>query len=175
MPKKNEITLKRTQLADASLLAEMAWRTFEAAFGPLKDPADIQAYLKESFSLDQIENELINSDSIFLLAFQEGEPIGYSKLILDKAHDCVKGEAQVELQRLYVETGAIGRGIGTKILQASFEEARAAGQKTIWLGVWEENRKAIRFYERHGFLKVCTQDFMLGSDLQTDWVMHRPL
>jgi ribosomal protein S18 acetylase RimI-like enzyme len=175
MTEKNSIQFRQAVIADAELLVEMGRRTFETAFGPKNDPADMKDYLDKSFSLAQIMSELENKNSIFLLAFQEKSLIGYSKLILNKGHQCVEGPNPVELQRIYVETQAIGHGIGTKILADSLQEARNADQKTIWLGVWEENKKAIRFYERHGFAKMCGQDFMLGSDLQTDWVMQRDL
>ena len=175
MKVKKSIKFRQALIADVEILTEMGRRTFETAFGPKNNPADMEDYLEESFSLAQIMSELEDKNSIFLLAYQQENLIGYSKLILNKGHQCVLGPDPVELQRIYVETHAIGRGVGTQILEASLKAARKANQKTIWLGVWEENKKAIRFYERLGFAKVCGQDFMLGSDLQTDWVMQRDL
>lgn len=169
------IQFRRAGVADAERVTEFGRRSFEAAFGPKNKPEDMHDYLEKSFSLAQIKTELEDPISFFLLAFQDGILIAYSKLILNKGHACVKGEAPVELQRIYVEPQAIGQGIGSQILEASIQEARRVGQKTIWLGVWDENTKAIRFYERQGFSKICEQDFMLGRDPQIDWVMQRTL
>jgi ribosomal protein S18 acetylase RimI-like enzyme len=54
-------------------------------------------------------------------------------------------------------------------------EATAAGGKTLWLGVWERNPRAIRFYEKQGFRDVGSYLFVLGTDPQTDRVMTRAL
>ena len=169
------IKIRRAEFGDAELVTDFGRHTFETAFGSKNVPADMHDYLEKSFSLTQIKTELKDPNSLFLLAFKDGNLIAYSKLVLNKGHDCVKGKDPVELQRIYVEPHVIGQGIGSRILEASFQEARRAGQITIWLGVWEENARAILFYERQGFSKVCAQDFMLGSDLQTDWVMQRTL
>jgi ribosomal protein S18 acetylase RimI-like enzyme len=175
MGEKTEIKFRRAKMQDAELLAEMGRSTFEVAFGPKNDPEDIQNYLDKSFSLEQIQSEIEDGGSLFLLAYQEERPIGYSKLIANKGHDCVEGNELAELQRIYVVPEAIGAGIGSQLLLESIEQARKGGHQAIWLGVWEENKKAIRFYQRHGFVKQCSQEFMLGSDLQYDWVMLRAL
>ena len=175
MAEKTEASFRRAESRDAELLAEMGRRTFEVAFGPKNDAEDIQNYLDKSFSLAQIQSELEDSDSVFLLAYQRDNLIGYSKLIANKGHECLEGDGLAELQRIYVEPVAIGSGIGSQLLQANIEQGRLDGHQAIWLGVWEENKKAIRFYQRHGFSKKCTQEFMLGRDLQYDWVMQRRL
>lgn len=45
-------------------------------------------------------------------------------------------------------------------------------KKILWLGVWQENKGAIQFYERHGFQKFGTHPYFIGSDEQTDWLMR---
>jgi len=44
---------------------------------------------------------------------------------------------------------------------------------TIWLGVWEHNQRAIDFYKRWGFKKFDEHDFILGNDVQKDWLMKK--
>ena len=41
--------------------------------------------------------------------------------------------------------------------------------------MWERNERAQAFYRKHGFRKVGTQIFVVGSDPQTDHVMLREL
>jgi ribosomal protein S18 acetylase RimI-like enzyme len=81
----------------------------------------------------------------------------------------------VELRRLYVDRSAIGHGVGAALMRASLEAARSAGRRTLWLGVWERNARAISFYERWQFETVGNHEFQLGSDNQTDLLMARPV
>ena len=45
----------------------------------------------------------------------------------------------------------------------------------MWLGVWEYNPRAIRFYEKHGFVEVGSHVFQLGKDPQIDLLMQKKL
>ena len=92
-----------------------------------------------------------------------------------KAPVAVTGTEPVELVRIYVENDIIGAGYGAALMNACLEEAKKNGHRTIWLGVWEKNLRAIRFYRRWGFTKVGTKEFLLGSDLQNDHIMARPV
>jgi GNAT superfamily N-acetyltransferase len=83
--------------------------------------------------------------------------------------------APVELQRFYADRSAIGHGVGAALMRASLDAARSAGHRTLWLGVWERNARAISFYERWQFETVGDHKFRLGSDLQTDLIMARPV
>ena len=58
---------------------------------------------------------------------------------------------------------------------AVFDAARSAGDGHLWLGVWERNARAIRFYAKAGFVDVGSHDFVLGTDRQTDRVMVAPV
>jgi ribosomal protein S18 acetylase RimI-like enzyme len=60
-------------------------------------------------------------------------------------------------------------------MRACVEQARAWHCDVLWLGVWEHNPRAIAFYEKQGFRKVGRHTFMVGSDVQYDDVMARPL
>ena len=81
----------------------------------------------------------------------------------------------MEIQRFYVDHAWHGQGVARQLMAACVATARARGGATVWLGVWERNARAIRFYTKHGFTDVGTHDFLLGSDRQTDRVMSRPV
>lgn len=85
------------------------------------------------------------------------------------------GPAPLELKRLYVARAWHGRGVAQALMNAVLDAARARGAKTLWLGVWERNPRAVAFYEKYGFTRVGEHSFILGSDVQTDWVLARPL
>ena len=100
---------------------------------------------------------------------------GYLHVAPADRPDCVSGDAPVELKRLYVDPSRHRRGLGKQLLDEGVARAKAAGAKTLWLGVWERNFTAQAFYTREGFVRVGDHPFVLGSDVQTDWIMQRAL
>ncbi len=162
---------------DAESLAALAERTFRDTFADDNSPDDIEAYVSDAFSLARVRAELADDANTFLLAFIDGEeePDGYAKLRTGTTDPSVTGSGPVELQRLYVDRSAIGYRVGAALMRASLDAARLAGHRTIWLGVWERNARAISFYERWQFQTVGDHKFRLGSDHQTDLIMARPV
>ena len=102
----------------------------------------------------------------------EEQPAGYAKLRTGHADPSVTGPEPVELERLYVGRHVIGSGVGAALMQASLDAAQAAGHRTVWLGVWERNARAISFYVKWGFRIVGEHTFMLGTDAQRDLIME---
>jgi GNAT superfamily N-acetyltransferase len=160
---------------DAALIAGIGARTFEETFGPDNKPEDMQNYLAKNFALDKIKSELADPGSTFLLAYENEEPIGYAKLEASEAPDSVSGPEPVELVRIYVDQKLIGKGYGSVLMKSCIEQAKHDGYKTMWLGVWEKNEHAIRFYEKWGFTIVGPRVFVLGSDVQNDFIMQRAI
>ena len=163
--------------ADAEPLAALAERTFRDTFADDNAVGDMEAYVRDSFLLDQVRAELADDTNTFLLAFVDDveRPTGYAKLRTGTADPSVTGPDPVELERLYVDRSAIGHGVGAALMRASLDAARSAGHRTLWLGVWEQNARAISFYERWAFETVGDHMFRLGSDDQTDLIMERPV
>ena len=164
-------------LADAEPLAALAERTFRDTFADDNAPGDIEAYVRDSFSLERVRAELADEANSFLLAFVDGaeRPAGYAKLRTGTTDPSVTGPDPGELERLYVDRSAIGRGVGAALMRASLDAAHSSGHRTLWLGVWERNARAITFYERWAFETVGDHVFRLGSDDQTDLIMERPV
>ena len=156
-------------------LATLAEQTFRDTFSAQNTVEDIEAYAAESFAPAQVEAELVDESSTFLVADAGGPLLGYAKLRQDRVEACVTGSAPVELERLYVHTDAIGQGLGATLMRACLDWAGEAGFETLWLGVWERNERAIAFYERWQFETVGAHVFRLGSDDQTDLIMQRPV
>ena len=161
--------------ADAEPLAALAERTFRDTFADDNSPDDIEAYVRDAFSLARVRGELADDANTFLLAFMGGDeqPVGYAKLRTGTPDPSVTGSGPVELQRFYVGRSAIGHGVGAALMRASLDTARSAGHRTLWLGVWERNARAISFYQRWQFETVGNHKFRLGSDQQTDLIMVR--
>jgi diamine N-acetyltransferase len=175
MFQKPEVTIRRAKANDAGLLAELGARTFSETFAADNTAEDMAAYLASSFSLAQQTNELADPAATFLIAEVGGVAAGYAKLHAGKSVEEIEGTKPVELVRLYVSREWLGRGVGEALMSACVAEAREAGHKTIWLGVWQRNPRAQALYRKWNFSVVGEHVFQLGSDLQTDILMERAI
>lgn len=135
----------------------------------------MQLYLSTWFTVEQVTNELHDSQSLFLIAEVAGAPAGYAKLQEGAPPECISDPQAIELSRLYVEPQHLGSGVGPALMQGCLAEARQRGHRTVYLGVWEHNHRAQAFYRKWGFEKVGEHIFMMGNEAQTDWWMERTL
>ena len=170
-----EIKIRQAVPEDAELLTDLAYTTFWDAFHdhPKNAPHDLEAYMQEAFSVEHIRSELEDAESVFLVAEMDGELAGYAKLIFESTEPDIIAEWPVELSRLYSHQKFLGRGVGQALMDACFARAKEAGRDVIWLGVWEYNPRAQRFYQKNGFRLVGKHTFLLGSDPQTDLLMQK--
>lgn len=125
----------------------------------------MEIYVASAFGVAQQTAELRDPERTCLLVEDGTQLVGYA--LLRCTH------ASCELQRLYVDAAWHGLGVADRLMRECLRVAHAHAATTIWLGVWERNPRAIRFYVRHGFTDVGAQAFRLGTDLQTDRVMSR--
>jgi len=172
-----EIKIRQAVPEDAELLTDLAYTTFWDAFHdhPKNAPHDLEAYMQEAFSVEHIRSELEDAESVFLVAEMNGELAGYAKLIFESTEPDIIAEWPVELSRLYSHQKYLGQGVGQALMDSCFQHANEAGRDVMWLGVWEYNPRAQRFYEKNGFRFVGRHTFQLGSDPQTDLLMQKDL
>jgi diamine N-acetyltransferase len=171
------LTIRQATVEDAKLLTDLAYTTFWDAFAhhPKNAPDDLNYYMRQAFNQEQIASELADAKNVFLIAEIDGEAAGYSKIIIDSIEPGITATRPVELSRLYAHQKHLGQGVGQMLMDASFERARAEDRDVMWLGVWEYNPRAQRFYERNGFRVVGSHVFLLGKDEQTDLLMQKEL
>ena len=135
----------------------------------------MQAYLAEAFNEAQLTIEMENPASTFIVASLEGKLVGYTKLNLAAAQADVQDLASVEVARLYTLEEVWGTGLGQLLLDAAFAFAKQEGKTWLWLGVWEHNARAIRFYEKNGLRIFGSHPFPFGDEIQNDWLMRMEL
>ena len=167
-----ELSLKKCSIHDLEPLRHIARETFISSFADKNDPVDFQNYMEHAFSMERIRKELLNPDSDFYLVQSEGRDVGYLKLNYNSAQTDIKDTVACELERIYVKPAYQGKGIGNWMLDQAILLAGAKQKRYVWLGVWQENEGAIRFYEQCGFYKFGTHPYYIGSDKQTDWLMR---
>ena len=176
-PMTDSMIIRRATSDDATLLTDLSYTTFWDAFAnhPKNAPDDLAHYMRQAFSTEQIAAELADSNSIFLIASVDDKPAGYAKLIAGSIEDGIAATRPIELSRLYSHQEYLGRGVGQNLMDACFECAKSHDHDVMWLGVWEFNPRAHRFYEKNGFCVVGKHTFQLGSDPQIDLLMQRKI
>jgi ribosomal protein S18 acetylase RimI-like enzyme len=167
--------IRRAGLTDASALADLGRRTFADTFGADNSADDLRAYLDGAYAEPIQRQELASSDLTYFLAEADGVPVGFALLRRDNSSPFVDDPTAIELQRLYVDRVWHGSGLAQALMATCVQHAVARGAGSLFLGVWERNAKALRFYAAQGFVVVGSQRFMVGSDAQTDLVMWRRL
>jgi ribosomal protein S18 acetylase RimI-like enzyme len=165
------IQIKKANLEDLISIQTIGKQSFIETFTDNNTPENIEKYLQESFNTEQIALEINNPNSIFYLAFWENEPIGFLKVNLGEAQTESLYKNTLEIQRIYVLKAFHGKKIGQLLLDKAIEIGKQHSVDYIWLGVWEENHKAIHFYNKNGFVTFDKHVFVLGDDKQTDLIM----
>ena len=165
--------MRRATADDAASLAAFARTAFIDTFAAHNDSRDMAEYVATSFGESVQRAELADPALIVFLAEHESELAGYAVLREGPAPECVSANTSIEIARLYSAKRFIGAGVGALLMRRCLEEAEARGKDAVWLGVWEQNTRAIAFYDRWSFADVGSLPFMLGRDRQTDRVMVR--
>ncbi|MEF3402504.1 GNAT family N-acetyltransferase [Agromyces sp. CCNWLW203] len=178
------VRIRPATMADAAALSSLAAATFPLACPPHTTPEAIADFIARNFGVDHFEAYLADPERILLVAELPGAEaprlLGYTMLVGGEPADAdaaraVTARPTIELSKVYVLAESHGTGAGAALMRGSLDAARAAGAATIWLGVNEENARAIAFYERHGFAKVGDKHFVVGGRVEDDWVMEQPL
>jgi GNAT superfamily N-acetyltransferase len=160
---------------DAGSLADLAARTFHNTFAADNDPELLAIHMARAYNPSAQRAEIANPAMRTILVEIAGQAVAYTQLrpwSVDTP-PCVRGPEPCEIMRFYVDRPWIGRGVAQHLMNAALDEARSLGAKTIWLGVWEFNPRAIAFYRKCGFELVGDHEFLFADVVQTDLVMSR--
>jgi ribosomal protein S18 acetylase RimI-like enzyme len=169
------IIINKASLEDLETLQSLGKQTFYETFAKDNSKEAMQKYLEESFSTEKIKSELNNPDSQFFIAWEEDNPIGYLKVNSGKAQTELQDETSLEIERIYVKSSHHGKKVGQLLYDKALETAKQFNKSYVWLGVWEENERALNFYKKNGFVEFDKHIFILGEDKQTDLMMKKIL
>jgi len=170
-----DIQILRIEPCEAATLLDFSRETFFDFFGPLNEPANMEAYASVAFTPEKIFSELTNPGSEFYFAMLDDEIAGYLKLNYNDAQTEFKDPNSLEVERIYVSRQHHKKHIGKRLLDFAINKAVNNNFDYIWLGVWEHNSNAIGFYQHNGFETIGSHEFMLGDDRQTDLLMKKML
>lgn len=169
------LTIREATADDATLIADLSRQTFYDTFAAQNTATDMEQFLNEQFTRGRLMLEVGKPANTFLLAYAGDEVAGYVKLREQRHPPALEGIPSIEIARLYATQPMLGKGVGSLLMQASLDIGRSRGKQAAWLCVWEHNQRAIDFYHRWGFEKCGDVEFLLGKDVQQDWVMQRRL
>jgi ribosomal protein S18 acetylase RimI-like enzyme len=165
------ISITKVRPEEIINLQAISRSTFYETFVDSNSEEDMNHYLENDLSLSEFESELQNQLSEFYFAKDDELIAGYLKITFHNGHELPQNEKGMEIERIYVSKTHLGTTIGKLLFEQANLRAKENNCNYIWLGVWEHNPRAIRFYEKNGFVKFGTKNFQLGSDLQTDFLM----
>ena len=167
--------IRKANIENFEKLRELAIKIFTETFEAENNPADFKIYMEEAFSAEKIKSEYSEEGSQYFEALEDGQLVGYARIRQNNEADPYLGKNHIELMRFYVDSPWQGKGIAKQMLTACEAHTQQLGKEWIWLGVWEHNLKAQRFYKKHGYEKFSEHAFMVGHDEQTDWLMKKKL
>ncbi len=169
------IQIEKVSVINIDDLQKISRDTFYETFVTSTSEENMRLYLENNFSKEQLTNELENSNSEFYFAILENEVIGYLKLNFSEAQTELNDINTLEVERIYVRNNYHGKGVGQQLLDYAIQVAKQKNMQTVWLGVWENNQRAINFYKKNGFVTFDKHVFMLGEEAQTDYMMRLDL
>lgn len=157
------INFKKTNLEDVHLLSEISKQSFIASHGHSASIEDIEQYIKQNFSIEILQNEIKDTNTIFHFIYDNTTVAGYSKIVLDEDLPILNKQKVTKLSRLYLLPEYKGKGIGLPLLDFNIQFSKNKKQQGMWLFVWKENHGAVNFYLKNNFKIVGSYDFKISE------------
>ena len=169
------IVIKKATLNDIHQLQIIGKQTFYETFSAVNTEQNMKKYMEEGFSIEKLTAELHNPESEFYFAVLDNKVIGYLKLNFGQSQTEALDDKSLEIERIYVLKEFHGKKVGQIFHEKAMQIAKEKNVDYVWLGVWEENPRAINFYIKNGFVEFDKHIFQLGNDNQTDILMKKQL
>jgi diamine N-acetyltransferase len=170
-----EVDIRLAGDEDAELIADLSRRTFYDTFASQNTKEDMDKFMSEQFTQEELMKEVGAEGNIFLIAFINNEAVGYVKMREGEIRPELMNKPAIEIARIYAVNTMTGKGIGSALMQKCIEISKKKDKQLIWLGVFKKNKVAIDFYTKWGFEIFAEHSFLLGNDLQMDWLMKKEI
>ena len=172
-----ELNITIVQINDSHIAAlqQIGRQTFSETFAESNSAENMAKYLEEAYSYEKLNAELNDTNSIFYFAMMDQSVIGYLKLNFGASQTELKDNNALEIERIYVLKEFHGKKVGQLLFDKAIEIAKEYHVTYVWLGVWEENKRALQFYTKNGFIEFDQHIFVLGDEAQTDIMMKLEL
>jgi ribosomal protein S18 acetylase RimI-like enzyme len=169
------LNIRRATLSDLQLICVLAITKHYEAYFELDPSQDLADYCIRFFNLEAVRKELENPNLTYLIAEFEGNAVGFAELREGKKVKCMENKNAIEIQRIYVIEPMKGKGIGKALIEKCCEIGREKGYASIWLGVWDKNVEAQKFYRKIGMENVGLTDFSDGKNEFLNFVFSKEI
>jgi ribosomal protein S18 acetylase RimI-like enzyme len=166
-----QVHIKIVTIDDLTALQAIGRQTFIETFSESNSADNMAKYIETGFTIEKLSEELVQENAAFYFALEGEAIIGYLKLNWGSSQTELKDQKSLEIERIYVLKAYQGKKIGQLLYEQAIQIAKEKNANYIWLGVWEENHRAIQFYKKNGFVAFDKHIFQLGDDAQTDIMM----
>jgi len=164
--------IEKINETEVEQLQSLSRQTFYETYCLMNTKENMDKYLNENLSISTLEKELKNPNTEFYIIKDFDKNIGYLKLNMGPSQTELKDETAIEIERIYVMQEYQGKKVGQQLYDKAIQIAKEKKARYLWLGVWEENHKAIQFYNKNGFEVFDKHVFVLGDEKQTDLMMR---
>lgn len=159
---------------DVNALCRVGTASFRAAYAGTSSAEELHAHLEENFSAPVVTEEVDKPGVSYLLATVEEKVGALAKLCVSDIPAAIPSRNAIEIRQFYVAPEQQRMGLGGQLMDAALNYAALMSAEGVWLSVWDEADWAVKFYLGHGFTKVGTIDFPMGSTVYNDFLMWRP-
>jgi ribosomal protein S18 acetylase RimI-like enzyme len=170
-----EIKIEQINHSHIAALQQIGRQTFSETFAESNTAENMAKYLEEAYSHEKLSAELNNPNSFFYFAMLGEKVIGYLKINMSGSQTELKDNDALEIERIYVLKDYHGKKVGQLLFDKAIAIAKQQHLAYVWLGVWEENKRALQFYTKNGFVEFDQHVFVLGDEAQTDIMMKLEL
>lgn len=167
--------IRKCTVNDLQVLQKLSIETFSDTFGDFNTLQNLRAYTDKAYDLKVLLREMQEPNSEFYFIYLDQQLAGYLKININSAQSEPMTDDFLEIQRIYVRVPFKRQGLGRMLLKFAIERAEALDRPRIWLGVWEKNYPAQKFYESMGFEKYSSHTFVMGNSSQTDYILKKEL
>jgi len=171
----NEIQINKIGIEQIEQLQQIGRQTFSETFAESNTAENMAKYLEEAYAHEKLKAELSDPNSVFYFAMMGQDVIGYLKLNFGASQTELNHNDALEIERIYVAKAFHGKKVGQLLFDKAIQVAKEQHLAYVWLGVWENNKRAIQFYTKNGFIEFDQHVFVLGDEAQTDLIMKLQL
>lgn len=167
--------IKEISVTDIPALRELAIRIFADTFSDSNTPENMTSFLERDYSVESFQKDFEDTSARYFFIMDNETPAGYLRVRKSSEADHYLGTKTMEIHRLYVDKRFHGKNAGALLMQHALDIAAERNVDWVWLGVWEKNLRALRFYEKWGFERFSEHVFVMGDDAQTDWLLKKKM
>jgi len=165
------ISVKEATVKETEVISKLSTETFFETYSWYNTPENMLEYTQIHFSVEQTKKDFKEINTYFFLAYLGDEVIGYAKLRVFEHPEELKSKRHIEIERIYVQKKHHDKKVGFVLIKKCIDFVKEKNFEVIWLGVWEQNLKALNFYTRVGFERFGVHTFQLGNDFQIDFLL----